>query len=65
MPTPPKTWTGSNRWVAFFFGLGVYVDVREDDLIDMLDTGLRQMSRDVGYHLIGREIDWVDLFLIS
>ena len=47
--------------MAVFFGLGVYVDEREDNLIDMLDTGLRQMSRDVGFPLKGREVDWEDI----
>ena len=35
MSTPPKTWTGCNRWAALFFALGVYVDETDDDLIDI------------------------------
>ena len=54
MLEPHHTWTGSNRWAAVFFGLGVYIDQRNDDLIDILDTGFRQMSRDLGYPLKGR-----------
>ena len=58
---PPVRWQGYNRWAALFFSLGVQVDESDDELIDGLDMNIRQMSRDIGYPLKGREIDWEDI----
>ena len=58
---PPVRWQGYNRWAALFFSLGVQVDESDDELIDGLDMNIRQMSRDIGYPLKGREIEWEDI----
>ena len=61
MSKPPETWQGYNRCAALFFSLRVQVDETNDDFIDELDMSIRQISREIGYPLKGREVDWEDI----